>query len=192
MKKIILLQSEEKTVSNDSEITDEINQVMASALFELKKLVGSDIVQKNNFLSIINIFLLGVISTTVDLVEIDLPGSAPFIYADVEAAAKLGGLRTIKNMQSAKGAIQYSVSNIEPDDMTTAMNYLGQELSTALFKGLHELPMPLRKPEMLLRGVEALLTNLLITKFDNPHNILDSFCDHVHMSLTDIETRASH
>jgi hypothetical protein len=65
---------------------------------------------------------------------------------------------------------QYSVSNIEPDDMTTAMNYLGQELSTAFFKGLHELPMSLRKPEMLLRGIEALLTNLLIKKFDNPHN----------------------
>lgn len=76
--------------------------------------------------------------------------------------------------------------------MTTAMNYLGQELATTLFKALHELPMPLRKPEMLLRGVEALLTNLINQKFDNPHNILDSFCDHVHMSLTDIESHARH
>ncbi len=34
------------------------------------------------------------------------------------------------------------------DDMTTAMNYLGQQLSMTLFKGLHELPMPLRNEEM--------------------------------------------
>lgn len=181
-----------KTVSKNKEITDELNKVMANALFQLKTLVDSDTRNKSDLLSIVNTFLLGVISTAVDLVEINLPESAPFIYADVEAAAKLGGLRAIKNMQSAKGSIQYSVSNIEPDDMTTAMNYLGHELSTALFKGLHELPMALRKPEMLLRGVEALLTNLLSQKFDNPHNILDSFCDHVHMSLTDVESRARH
>lgn len=189
---IIPLQSKDKRMSNNNDITDELKQVMANALFQLKKLVDSDMARKHDFLSIINIFLLGVISTAVDLVEINLPGSAPFIYADVEAAAKLGGLRAIKNMQSANGAIQYSVSNIEPDDMTTAMNYLGQVLSTALFKGLHELPVPLRKPEMLLRGVEALLTNLLNQKFDNSHNVLDSLCDHVHMSLMDLESRVKH
>ncbi len=181
-----------KEVPKNNETTEELNKVIADSLLQLKKLVDSDVTDQSNFLSIINTFFFVFISTAVDLVEISAPGSAPFIYADVEAAAKLGGLRAIKNMQSAKGLIQYSVSNIEPDDMTTAMNYLGQELSTALFKGLHELPMPLRKQEMLLRGVEALLTNLLSQKFDNPHNILDSFCEHVHMSLTDLELRARH
>src|SRR5437762_10789812 len=110
------------------EITRELNQVMLNAMLELKKLVDYDLSQKHDFLSVINTFLLGVVSSAVDLVELNLPGSAPFIYADVEAAAKLGGLRSIKNMQSANGAIKYSVSNIDPDDMTTAMNYLGQEL----------------------------------------------------------------
>jgi hypothetical protein len=172
------------------EITRELNQVMLNAMLELKRLVDYDLSQKHDFLSTINTFLLGVVSSAVDLVELNLPGSAPFIYADVEAAAKLGGLRSIKNMQSANGAVKYSVSNIDPDDMTTAMNYLGQELSTALFKGMHELPMPLRKPEMWLRGVEALLANLLNQKFNNSHDILDSLCDHVHMALTDLESRA--
>jgi hypothetical protein len=177
-------------VSKSNDITNELNLVMTNALFQLKKLVDRDIAQMPDFLSIVKTFLLGIVSTAVDLTEINLPGSAPFIYADVEAAAKLGGLRAIKNMQSAKGTVQYSVSNIALDDMTTAMNYLGQELSTALFKGLHELPLSLRKPEMLLRGVEALLTNLLNQKFGNSHRILDDFCDHVHMALTDLESRA--
>jgi hypothetical protein len=163
-------------MSKNSEITRELTQIMATALMQLKHIVDSDLSQQHDFLSIVNTFLLGVVSTTVDLVEMSLPGSAPFIYADIEAAAKLGGLRTIRNMQSANGHIKYSVSNISPDDQTTAMNYLGQELSTALFKGMHELPMPLRMPEMWLRGIEALLANLLSQKFDNPHNILDSFC----------------
>ncbi len=72
------------------------------------------------------------------------------------------------------------------------MNYLGQELGTALFKHIHELPAPLRKPEMLLRGVEALLANLLDKKFNkplDPHQILDSFCEHVHMTLNDLSAR---
>ncbi len=133
------------------------------------------------------VFLLGVISTVVDLVEIENPGSAPFIYADVEAAAKAGGLRSIKEMQDVTGSMHYSVSNIASDDPVTAMNYLGQELSTALFKGIHELPLPLRKPEMMLRGVEALLANLLSQKFSNSHDILDSLCGHVHMALSDLE-----
>ncbi len=119
----------------------------------------------------------------------NLPGSASFIYADVEAVAKSGGLRAIKKIQSTNGSINYSVSNIKDDDESTAMNYLGQELSTTLFKAIHELPMPLRKPEMFLRGVEALLANLLNQKFDNSHQILDSLCEHVHMALGDLQNR---
>jgi hypothetical protein len=176
----------------NSDITDDLNQVMKNSLLQLQKLVNSDLTRNLDYLSIVKTFLLGVISTAVDLAEINLPGSTPFIYADVEAAAKLGGLSAIRNMQSANGHIQYSVSNIDPDDKTTAMNYLGQELSTTLFKAMHELPMPLRTQEMWLRGIEALLANLLSQKFDNPHKILDSFCDHVHMSLTDVKSRARH
>ncbi len=179
-------------MKKNSEKMNELNQVIVDALLQLKKLVNSDSSQTPDFLSVAKMFLLGVISTSVDLVEITVPGSAPFIYADIEAAAKSGGLRAIKDMQSAKGAISYSVSNIDPDDMTTAMNYLGQELSTALFKGIHELPMSLRKPEMFLRGIEALLGNVLKQKFNNPHQILDSLCEHVHMALTDLELRAKH
>ena len=62
-------------------------------------------------------------------------------------------------------------------------------MSTTLFKGIHELPLPLRKQEMLVRGVEALLTNLLNDKFDHPHAVLDTFCEHVHMALNDLATR---
>jgi len=51
------------------------------------------------------------------------------------------------------------------------------------------LPLPLRSSEVLLRGMEALVSNLLNQKFDNPHQILDSFCEHVHMSLDDLESR---
>tara|TARA_B110000879_G_scaffold208822_1_gene295201 strand:+ start:73 stop:351 length:279 start_codon:yes stop_codon:yes gene_type:complete len=84
----------------------------------------------------------------------------------------------------------YSLSDIEPDDATKAMNYVGEKLSVILFKSICELPTELRTEEMMLRGIEALLGNLLNQKFSNPHDILDSFCEHVHSSLKDLETRA--
>lgn len=45
---------------------------------------------------------------------------------------------------------------------------------------------------MLLRGVEALLGNLLYHKFnslEDPHAILNSFCEHVHMAIDDLTER---
>ena len=176
-------------MSTSNKTIDEINQVMLNAFMKLQTLVDNDLSQKDNFLLIVQKFLLGIVSTVVDLVEVSLPGSAPLIYADVEAAAKLGGLRAIVKWSSDYGSPHYSVSNITEHDMTAAMNYMGQQLTTALFKGLHELPLPLRNQEMLLRSVEALLANLLKQKFDDPHRILDSFCDHVHMALNDVELR---
>lgn len=173
--------------TDTNKITDELNQVMTKALLQLHKLTNHS--DKVDFINIVKVYLLGVISMTIDLAELELPGSSLLIYADIEAAAREGGLRKIKKMQDVSGTMHYSVSNIDEDDPATAMNYLGQQLSTALFKGLHELPLPLRQPEMLLRGVEALLTNLLDQKFDNSHKILDSFCEHIHMALDDLQIR---
>ncbi len=166
---------------------DELNAVMTQALLRLQVLVNNDPTQQADLLSTAKIFLLGVVSTSVDLIELSSPGSAPFLYADIEAAAKAGGLRAIKQAEAAGGSIHYSVSSIAPDDMDRAMNYLGQELGASLFKGLHELPLPLRKPETMLRGIEVLLANLLNQKFNNSHTILDSLCEHVHMALTALE-----
>ncbi len=172
-------------------ITDELNQVMTSALFQLQKILDKDLVRKSNFLPIIQTFLIGVISTTAELVNNVLPGSAQVIYADVEAATKMGGLRAVRQQQLEQGAIDYSVSNIRSDDMETAMNYVGQELATTLFKVIHELPLPLRSEEMFLRGIEALLTNLLDQKFNDhdPHQVLRNFCEHVHMALNNLKNR---
>lgn len=176
-------------MTQSTDTLNELNQIMTNSLFQLTKLINQRPSENIDLLSTVKIFLLGVISTAVDLLEIEHPGSAPFIYAEVEAAAKAGGLRAIKTMQEETGATHYSVSNIDPDDMTTVMNYLGQQLSTALFKGIHELPLPLRKPEMFLRSVEVLLANLLDQKFDNSHDVLDSLCEHVHLALDDLRSR---
>lgn len=72
------------------------------------------------------------------------------------------------------------------------MNYLGQALSETLFSTIHELPKSMRTQEMLLRGVEALLANLLHSKFralGDVHGILDSLCEHVHMNLKALDNK---
>lgn len=176
-------------MQKNNDITNELNQTMTEALLQLKQLINQDTSKQYDLLSIVKVFLLGVLSTAVDLTEVHLPGSAPLLYADIEAAAKLGGLRAISKWSSDHGSAHYSVSNIAEDDKITAMNYLGQRLSKTLFKGLYELPIPLRNEEMLLRGIEALLANVLNKKFKDTHQILDSFCDHVRMILMDLASR---
>lgn len=178
-----------KVKSKGDVITDELNQVMTTAIFQLQKIVTKDLVKKHNFLSVVKLFLSSIISTAGDLVELAEPGSAQIMYADLEALVKAGGFRAIRKQQADQGSTNYSVSNIDDNDPTTAMNYLGKELSTTLFKAIHELPMPLRSPEMLLRGIEALLANLLNQKFNNAHEILDDFCGHVHMALDDLKIK---
>jgi hypothetical protein len=131
------------------------------------------------------LFLHAIISTAADLAELSSPGAKQYIFSDIEAGTRAGGLKAIHEL-----GVDYPVSNIKPDDMKNAMNYLGKAMSTALFKGLYELPKPLQSEEILLRAIEALLANLLNQRFsnlDNPHDILDSFCEHVHMNLDDLQ-----
>ena len=171
--------------------TDPIAQVMREALFELQKLVTQRSANQADFLVIVKTFLLGVVTTAVELVGVTIPESAPILYADLEAAMKMGGMLEIA--KATNGTVNYSVSDIEPDDRVSGMNYIGQQLSVTLFKCLHELPMQLRSQEMMLRAVENLLANLLSQKFpDNAHYILDSLCEHVHMALNDLGARVRH
>ena len=134
----------------------EVSAIMTKALFTLKDLVDNDQEYEMDYHQVVTLFLQGVISTSIDLAELHSPGVSPVIYADIESSSKLGGLRAIEKMQSENGSISYSVSDIDAGDPAMATNYLGQQMSTTLFKGIHELPLPLRNQEMLVRGVEAL------------------------------------
>lgn len=166
---------------------------MQDALLQLQNLVNQNPEQQPDFLGVVKTFLLGVISTAIDLTEVTHPGTTPLLYADLEAAMKMGGLREIAKVSSNHGTTHYSVSNIDENDMASGMNYIGQQLSITLFKSLYELPAPLQNQEMMLRSVEVLLANLLNQKFTNQaHQILDSLCEHVHMALTDLEGRKKH
>jgi len=176
-------------VLKDSQTSGRISELMTQALFALRDLVNNDSEYEMNYSQVVTVFLQGVISTAIDLAELHSPGISIAIYADIEASSKLGGLRSIEKIQAENGSISYSVSDIASNDVGSAMNYLGQKLSTTLFKGIHELPIPLRNEEMLVRSVEALLANLLHQKFSNPHEILDSFCKHVHACLDDLVNR---
>jgi hypothetical protein len=175
-------------MTHEHKTFNELRKVMTDALLKMQSLTENGITGKTDFVSMAKVFLLGMISTAADLAEFSTTGASAYLYAEIEAGAKQGGIRYIKEFQAKNGA-SYSLSGIEEDDPVMAMNYLGQELSSALFKNIHELPKPLRTPEMLLRAVEALLANLLNQKFDNSHDVLDSLCEHVHMALDDLQSR---
>lgn len=172
-------------------ITDDLNRTMASALKELQRLVDADLSSRRDFVPVVSAFLGGVVSTGAGLVELQLPGGGLAVLASVEAFAKARAVNSVRAAVTSVEQRSDSVSEIAVSDVPAAMNYLGLELSVALFKAIHELPAAHRKPEMLLRGVEALLANLLSQRFANssPHDVLDSLCEHVHMALDDLEER---
>lgn len=180
-------------VCNDTtkkpESLDELQTIMTKAMLEMQRISELTPSENKTFIPVIKLFIQGVVSTAIDIASVRFPGAGVYLYADLEAMAKEGGLREIAQAQSRNGSPSYSVSNIEPDDVNTAMNYLGQQLSITIYKALHELPESLRTQEMPLRGIEVLLANLLDQKFGDPHRILDQFCEHVHNCLHDLETR---
>ena len=158
---------------------------MSKALFEMRDLVNLNGNNPEELVPAVKLFLLSVVSTAADLVELAIPGASAYLYAEIEAGAKIGGIRTIsKSVQD--NAAYYSISGMDEDDLPTAMNYIGQQLIVTLTKAMHELPKPLRSPETQLHGIQTLLANLLHQKFDDPHSILDSWCEHVHMSLNQL------
>lgn len=172
--------------------SEELSTVMTEALFKLQALVEHDPSKSHDFLSIARTFLTGIITTTADLLEVTQPGSGPLIYADIEALAKNGRFLCIADVAKNNGSARYSISDIGPNDMESGMNYVDQKLSETLSASIHELPMPLRTLEMFLRPIETLLANLLNQKFNtpnDPHKILDSLCEHVHMGLDDLNKR---
>ncbi len=177
--------STDNKTPTDRKSMKEIQQVMNHALLQIRDLVNLEASDQSELIPPISLFLLSVISTAADLVEVAAPGGGAYLYAEIEAGAKMGGISSISKAMQDRSP-HYSISGMNENDLPTAMNYIGQQLIITLTKAMHELPEPLRTPEIQLRGIEALLANLLNQKFDNPHGILDSLCDHVHMALNDL------
>lgn len=171
---------------SNQEIFDEQRQIMTEALLKMNRLAQSTLGANTEYLDLTKMFIVGILSIAADLAEVQAKGASSWLYTEIEAAARQGGLRGIMKA----GGEMYSLTDIAPDDLPMAMNYIGQHLSTTLFKTIHELPPSLRTLETILRGVETLLANLLNQKFPNPHSVLDSFCEHVHACLKDLEARA--
>jgi hypothetical protein len=169
----------------DDAALEQVKSVMAETVRNIKKVMGNDANNQALFIGVLSKLLHGIISTVADHAETASQGAKSAIYADIEASARIRGFNAIDELDA-----QYSISDIEPDDLPNAINYLGKAMSTALFKGLYELPKPLQTQEILLRAIESLLANLLHQKFNDPndpHAILDSFCEHIHMALRDLE-----
>lgn len=111
-------------MSKSKKVFDELNEIMTSSLLQMHKLVEEDVTKESDFISMASLFIIGLMSTASDLSKLVVPGSAAYFYTEIEAAAKNGGLRGVKKTQE-KGGNSYSISNIAPDDLSNAMNYLG-------------------------------------------------------------------
>lgn len=173
----------------EKKISD-IQSIITSSLQELIHLCKDSTISDEKNLFVVSSFLKAIVSTSAELMDVQIPGGAGFLYAEIEKDAKSGGMMSIHNF-GGKLSETISISEIEEDDLPAAMNYLGQKLSTALFKGILEIPTSMQSMEVMIRGIEALLVNLLHQKLDNPHEVLDQFTNNAHMSLTDAQNRFS-
>lgn len=164
-----------------------IAEIQAATLNELKKMVSLiNDANSNNLVPSVSLLVVSLVSTLSDLLESKHEGASTHFFKEVETGLQLGIVDKIKDLQTKNGGASYSLSEISPNDFENGMNYLGQALSETLFSTIHELPETMRNQEMFLRGIEALLANLLHSKFralGDVHGILDSLCEHVHMNL---------
>jgi len=137
----------------------------------------------------LKILLLGIVSSAIEIENVQDSSSAAKLWSFMETSAKQKGVDHVAELLHSERS--YSVSEIEDHDVPSGMNYLGQKLCLSLYKHLQDLPETLQTSEMLLRAVETLLTNLLHQQFqdENQHQLIDSFAEHVHLSLRDLHDR---
>jgi hypothetical protein len=167
-----------KSNSPDSQLHKALSNATHAILEYINPYAGTD-----EYILRFNTLLSGIISTTIQIIDVQDHSIANFLWAEVEKTAKAGGYIAVENKIQEQN--HYSISEIAPDDKESGMNYLGQKLLTALFKHIHDLPEAQRKPEMYLRAIEAALANILnqkFTEFDKT-KILNSFCEHVQMGI---------
>ena len=119
-------------------VFDELKNIMTDALLQMTALTESGATQRSDFLAMTKLFLISIISTAASIAETTAQGSAPWLFAEIEAAAKHAGTEAIMDITSTHR--QYSIADMPPDDIGSGMNYIGQQLSATLFKSIHELP----------------------------------------------------
>jgi hypothetical protein len=173
-----------------SEFSKKFQKITLNSHTQLMELMNDENMPPEDFVPIIATSIIGLTTTAANLLELEQEGSSTYLLKEVEAGAKQGGIANIKAIQEQKGSVKYSISDIKESDFAGGMNYVGEALATTLAEKIHELPTGMRNVEMYLRGIEVLLANLLSQRFgENSHAILDSLCEHVHMSLKDLGTR---
>ena len=178
-------------MSDTKAVLTEISVVVTRAMHEMHDLAKSSILTDPMYAELVSNFILGLLYVAANLGESVTPGTGGHIYALLEKGVKEKGLEFIRNKQIELGGRAYSVSDLAPDDFEGAMNYLGNELSVSLFKHIHDLPLPLRTPEMPLRAMQALMANVLYDKFQMMcHEILDQLCQNTHLCLSELERQA--
>ena len=74
---------------------EELQQIMANALLQMRDLVGFEEDEQAVLIPKISVFLLSVISMAADMIELATPGGGAFLYAEIEAGAKNGGISSI-------------------------------------------------------------------------------------------------
>ncbi len=115
----------EKSSSKESETSSaesmiELQHVMTKTLFEMRDLVNLAGNNPDELVPAIKLFLLSVVPMAADLVEVSVPGAGAYLYAEIEAGAKIGGISKIaKSVQD--NVPHYSVSGMDEDDMPTAI-----------------------------------------------------------------------
>lgn len=177
--------------NTNADAVTELHTVMTDALYNIQEILEEQLKakKKSDYLSLVMPLLMAVIVKTTEIAETRHQGLSKAILGSLHkmTAGETNTFDIMQDIQSKEDALVYSISKINPNDQTEAMNYLGQRLADSIHKHLLELPLPLQNDEMRLRGIEALLSNVLNSTFDKEqaHNVLDQFNKHVHMVLDD-------
>ena len=87
------------------DVYDELKIIMTDALMQMSALAESGATENTDFLSSIKIFLLSIMSTAAGISETITEGAAPWLYSEIETAARNGGIDTIQKKNRIKKSV---------------------------------------------------------------------------------------
>lgn len=175
-------------------VSKELDKLISETLFQLNALLHSIAHHTPKQYTLLALrFIIAIITGTIRLVENEVPGSAPHLFAGLANTMQLGEWDYFADIVSKLQGELHSSFGIEVQDKTDAANYIGQQLTISLLKSLHELPEPLHTHEIVASAVDTMLKNAILTKaVPDSYQIVFLLSERLRKAMTKMELPTQH
>ena len=162
------------------------SEIMTRALQDLHKIIEDEYNNKNprEIMVLMMSFVTGMIIQLKDKTEVLQKGLGDKFIEAINLTIQKDSKETIDKLNKGDPSIYKSSSNIKPDDLASAVNFVVNNFASTMELSMDALPITLRNEETLLISLAQLIVNLLssIGK-QNITELINKFSKNMH-SLT--------